>query len=452
MKRTHLYALALVLALIGLLIIGLGIRKTVTININGEATQLVTSAWTVSALLEEADIPLNENDAITPAMEAWLFGGEVVSINTAVWVTLHADGETTSLHSLERIPAKLLAEAGMRLFPGDQLLVNGQPSDVDEPLTPGRNHSLQIHRAQPVNLVMGDDVLTISSTAATLGEALFENGVELDGGDRLDPPAGTPLDQPIEAQLKESQELSIKLSGGVIDTRSAAESVSEALSEAGVALQGLDYSLPAGDSKLPVDGNVQVVRVKEELLLESEPIPYGVESQPAPDLELDNRKVVQTGVLGLNTRRVRVRYEDEVEISRQTEGEYVSLEPQPEIIGYGTKIVPYTVNTPDGTIKYWRALNMYAVSYNPTSNGGYGTATGLTLEKGIAAIDPIYIPYGTEMYVPGYGPALAADTGGGVKGRMIDLGYGDDDYVSWHEWVTVYFLWPPPENVVWNIP
>ena len=56
------------------------------------------------------------------------------------------------------------------------------------------------------------------------------------------------------------------------------------------------------------------------------------------------------------------------------------------------------------------------------------------------------------MYVPGYGEALAADTGGGIRGRMIDLGYRDEDYVSWHEWVTVYFLWPPPENVVWIIP
>jgi 3D (Asp-Asp-Asp) domain-containing protein len=95
---------------------------------------------------------------------------------------------------------------------------------------------------------------------------------------------------------------------------------------------------------------------------------------------------------------------------------------------------------------------MYAVSYNPTSNGGYGTASGIPLAKGVAAIDNDYILFGTRMYIPGYGIAVAADTGGGVKGRMIDLGYSDDDYVSWHQWVTVYFLWPPPENVPWTIP
>jgi 3D (Asp-Asp-Asp) domain-containing protein len=96
---------------------------------------------------------------------------------------------------------------------------------------------------------------------------------------------------------------------------------------------------------------------------------------------------------------------------------------------------------------------MYAISYNVTSSGGDGiTATGLPLERGIVAIDPRYIPYGTRMYVPGDGPALAADTGGGIIGRMIDLGFRDEDYESWHQWVTVYFLWPPPETVAWIIP
>jgi 3D (Asp-Asp-Asp) domain-containing protein len=94
---------------------------------------------------------------------------------------------------------------------------------------------------------------------------------------------------------------------------------------------------------------------------------------------------------------------------------------------------------------------MYATSYHPSVTGDI-TASGLPLRKGVAAIDIRYIPFYTRMYVPGYGEALAADTGSGVKGRWIDLGYSDDDYVSWHKWVTVYFLWPPPENIVWIIP
>ncbi len=48
------------------------------------------------------------------------------------------------------------------------------------------------------------------------------------------------------------------------------------------------------------------------------------------------------------------------------------------------------------------------------------------------------------MYIPGYGLAVAGDTGGGVKGLMIDLGYGDDDYQEWSKTVEVYLLAPAP--------
>jgi 3D (Asp-Asp-Asp) domain-containing protein len=49
------------------------------------------------------------------------------------------------------------------------------------------------------------------------------------------------------------------------------------------------------------------------------------------------------------------------------------------------------------------------------------TATGLPVGWGVAAVDPSVIPLGTRMTVPGYGEAVAADTGGSVRGATIDL-------------------------------
>ncbi len=49
------------------------------------------------------------------------------------------------------------------------------------------------------------------------------------------------------------------------------------------------------------------------------------------------------------------------------------------------------------------------------------TASGLPVGPGIAATDPTVIPMGTRMSVPGYGNAVAADTGSAVKGLTIDL-------------------------------
>jgi 3D (Asp-Asp-Asp) domain-containing protein/peptidoglycan hydrolase CwlO-like protein len=58
-------------------------------------------------------------------------------------------------------------------------------------------------------------------------------------------------------------------------------------------------------------------------------------------------------------------------------------------------------------------------------NGNGITATGLQARKGICAVDPTIIPLGTKLFIPGYGEALAADTGGWVKGNRIDLVFED---------------------------
>jgi 3D (Asp-Asp-Asp) domain-containing protein len=64
-----------------------------------------------------------------------------------------------------------------------------------------------------------------------------------------------------------------------------------------------------------------------------------------------------------------------------------------------------------------RTLTVSATGY---SLGG-ATATGLPVGWGVAAVDPSVIPLGTHMTVPGYGEAVAADTGGAIVGATIDL-------------------------------
>lgn len=53
------------------------------------------------------------------------------------------------------------------------------------------------------------------------------------------------------------------------------------------------------------------------------------------------------------------------------------------------------------------------------------TATGLNLRKNpnakVIAVDPDVIPLGTKVYIPGYGYAVAADTGGAIDGYKIDI-------------------------------
>jgi 3D (Asp-Asp-Asp) domain-containing protein len=49
------------------------------------------------------------------------------------------------------------------------------------------------------------------------------------------------------------------------------------------------------------------------------------------------------------------------------------------------------------------------------------TASGLPVRKGVVAVDPVLIPLGRRLFVPGYGKAVAADVGTAIRGRIIDL-------------------------------
>jgi len=219
--------------------------------------------------------------------------------------------------------------------------------------------------------------------------------------------------------------------------------------------------VPAADQPLPADGAVRVVRVHEETLIEQTLIRRETVYQALPEADIDTVQTLQAGADGVQRRSVRVRYEDGLEVSRTPASDVLVQAAQPRIIGYGTRITPRTVETADGVIEYWRAYTVYATSYSPSRAGvaptarNFGlTASGQRLTKGLVAVDRRYIPLGTRLYIPGYGFAVAADTGGGVKGRFIDLGYDDWNYVSWSKVVTVYFLTPAPpaDRIAWIIP
>jgi 3D (Asp-Asp-Asp) domain-containing protein len=64
-----------------------------------------------------------------------------------------------------------------------------------------------------------------------------------------------------------------------------------------------------------------------------------------------------------------------------------------------------------------RTLVVDAVAYHLPGT----TASGLPVGVGVIAVDPAVIPLGTRVFVPGYGPAVAADVGSAIKGNIIDL-------------------------------
>ena len=89
------------------------------------------------------------------------------------------------------------------------------------------------------------------------------------------------------------------------------------------------------------------------------------------------------------------------------------------------------------------ALHMIATAYTAGCYGCSGiTATGVRAGYGVIAVDPRVIPLGTKLFIPGYGRAVAGDTGGSIVGHRVDLGMDtiSDAMRFGRRSVTVYIL------------
>ena len=81
-----------------------------------------------------------------------------------------------------------------------------------------------------------------------------------------------------------------------------------------------------------------LVRVREEVVVQQESLPYYATYQYDDTVELDQRKEVTPGKYGLAVTRELIRYEDGVEVSRSTEATTTLVEPVDQVIAIGTKI------------------------------------------------------------------------------------------------------------------
>ena len=90
---------------------------------------------------------------------------------------------------------------------------------------------------------------------------------------------------------------------------------------------------------------------------------------PAEDLEIDQRALVSSGVAGIRRKLSRLTMENGSVVSERPAGEWLIQTPIDELIGYGTKIVVRTMDTPEGPIEYWRVVTMRATAYTAATSG-----------------------------------------------------------------------------------
>lgn len=160
-----------------------------------------------------------------------------------------------------------------------------------------------------------------------------------------------------------------------------------------------------------------------------------------PEKELGEETILDEGADGKKITIIKITYYEGEEYSRETISTEVE-EPKEKIILRGTKIVWKTLETADGTVRYWKKLRVWATHYDSKCPGcNETTATGLKAGKGVIAVDPSIIKLRSRVYIPGYGFAIAGDTGGSIRGQIIDLGFDDARTSGWRaKFIDIYLL------------
>jgi uncharacterized protein YabE (DUF348 family) len=429
--------------------------KSVTLNIDGVVRNVQTDATTIEQVLMQQDINLLDHQLVSPDMSEALTDGMIITVNQTRNVTISINGAQRSLNTAFDNPSDILDDADITLTASDDIWLDGTQATYDSlsQWTVPVEH-IEIFTAMRITVIDGEQTQTIQSTADTIGEALFEAGLTLYLTDSLSPPADTPVTDNMTVTIDRATPITLLVDGVTVSARTNAPTVDGALAEMNAPLFGLDYVIPAGDTPITEDMTIEIIRVTEEVITETETIAYNTTYQADSSMNLDAKTTLQAGQNGTSETRIRIRYENGIETNQTIESSAVTVAPVDEIIAYGTNIVLNTIDTPEGARQYWRTFRVYATSYHPAALGGDNiTAIGATLQKGIIGADPHLIPWRTEMFVPGYGVGMMADTGGPRSSPYwIDLGYGDEDWVGWHHYVDVYLLTPIPEEINYLLP
>jgi uncharacterized protein YabE (DUF348 family)/3D (Asp-Asp-Asp) domain-containing protein len=436
----------------------------VSLTIDGQQETVTTRALTVRGALRSAGVRIAEGDSVSPHAGAWLTKTTDIVFSHAglIRVWIDPQGEIVSVNSTARTPAEIVIAAGILPKEGDLYRVNGLVVDADQELNPTPGFMLQYTPQVKLTVSLDGETIEINSAASTLGEALWQEDIRLLSGDLVNPPLDTLLTGELEVSIKRGRPLVITVDGKELQVHSTADTIGQALQQAGVSLQGLDYSTPMESEAFPEDGKIEVIRVTEEILTEQYSIPYTVEYVSDPALPAGERVVKVVGENGLQVAKVRVRYENGIEVSRTREELVILKQPVTRQETYSSQFALNTIDTPEGPMTYYHAVTVTATAYSPCNLGvdwcNNVTASGTTVHRGIIAVhlDWYRILKGTRMYVPGYGIGTIADTGSyPYNHNWVDLGYTDEEfdlYARFIPSITVYLLAPAPSGFTGALP
>jgi uncharacterized protein YabE (DUF348 family) len=456
-RRRHLAVLS---AVIVVSVFGYGLLQPRKVRVLADGREIVlhTRSSSNTAVLRGAGIDLHAGDRLTA-----LDGGDadVLRVERARHVVLQVDGTTYDMRTHAATIDQLLSEANVAIAGRDSVLQDGALVSTSAPIDPPRLFAvhavpadstsaprieIEVRRAVTFTIVEDGREVQTTTSRPTVAQALREAGKTIGPGDRVVPDAQAAVEADARIDLRHAKAVTVTLPHDHQVLYTFEATVGQALSTAGITLPEGAFVDPSADTPIGAGMSVRVVQLSAGSDIETEYIESRTVYVSDPSLGPGDTRT-ERGHDGVRVRHYDVAFVDGEEAGRTLLDETLDPEPVDTVIYYPVQRGANDAGPADGSAVV-RSLRVYATWYNPASSGrassdpAYGhTATGSVVTYGIVAVDPNIIPLGTKMFIPGYGYAVAADTGGAVKGYIIDLGYPDGVQVDWQsKWVEIDIL------------
>ncbi len=267
---------------------------------------------------------------------------------------------------------------------------------------------------------------------------LVQAGVRTNGHDKVSP-SGT-LTASNKVTVREAIPVVVQTAHRRIQVWTTQYRVQAVLTAAKIKLAPLDLVRPAVNAKITGPLTINVTRRRLVTKQETEKIPFSVKHHADASLTHGSSRVAVHGRTGKLVKTLQSMVVNGKVVWTKTVKTHVAVPVRAEVIDYGTA-APVSRGTP--VPQFSRSISMVSTAYwpNPAWSNGY-TRLGLKAQYGVVAVDPRVIPLGTRLYIPGYGFAIAADTGSAIIGDRIDLCFNSG--VQAQDWgvrpVTVYIV------------
>jgi uncharacterized protein YabE (DUF348 family) len=287
-----------------------------------------------------------------------------------------------------------------------------------------------------ITISIDDEELKVVTYRRDVQSVLARNNITIGPKDKINTSIDSKVKNGDKIDIIKAVNVVVLVDGQELEIATAEADIEDMLQAEGIVLSDYDRVSPLMTEPIEEGLEIRITRVESQVLKETRSVDFATVHRKDNNLAKTDIRVIQEGEYGEREVATRVVYEDGQEVSRQTISDVVKKQPVQKIILQGTLgVLNLSRGGTTERVLYKSSMRVKAYAYTAgvESTGkspgmpGYGiTASGMRVRRdpngySTIAVDPRVIPLGTKLYVEGYGLAIAADTGSGIKGNTIDL-------------------------------